>query len=168
MGSRQRILLALDVLQKAQVRLAAIALILIMLVTVIDVSMRYAFNSPLRGSYELVESLLLVFVFHGMSAAFLRRQNIVIDIIDAFAPRRGVVALIRLSDLLNFCCLLLIGAAMMEPAAQAFAYGDTKIELRLPLYVLWTIAFAGLGGAVLCAIGALWRKPAPDSEVPHP
>ena len=55
-------------------------------VTLLDVFLRYVFNSPIRGSYDLVETMLVVFVFHGMSTAFLQRRNIVIDLIDSFAP----------------------------------------------------------------------------------
>ena len=46
----------------------------------------------MRGSYDIVEAMLLIFVFNGMSTAFLHRKNITIDIIDSFvaaAPRRG-------------------------------------------------------------------------------
>ena len=50
--------------------------------------LRYVFNSPIRASYDLVEAMLLVFVFNGMSTAFLQRRNIVIDLIDSFADAR--------------------------------------------------------------------------------
>ena len=40
-------------LQTAQLRLAAIALMTMMLGTVLDVFFRYAFNKPLRISYDL-------------------------------------------------------------------------------------------------------------------
>ena len=51
-------------------------------------TLRYLFNNPIRGSYDLVEAMLVIFVFHGMSTAFLQRRNIVIDLIDYFrAPR---------------------------------------------------------------------------------
>ena len=49
--------------------------------------MRYVFNSPIRGAYELVEAMMVVFVFNGMSTAFLQRRNIVIDLIDSIAHR---------------------------------------------------------------------------------
>ena len=69
--------------------------------TLADVFLRYVFNSPIRGAYELVEAMLVVFVFHGMSTAFLQRRNIVIDLIDSFAHRFIVAALIRIADVLT-------------------------------------------------------------------
>ena len=52
-----------------------------MLVTVLDVFMRYLFNRPIRASLETVEVMLLVFVFNGMAAAFFGRRHIVIDLL---------------------------------------------------------------------------------------
>jgi TRAP-type C4-dicarboxylate transport system permease small subunit len=130
-------------LQRAQFRLAATALLVMMMGTVIDVFFRYAFNMPLRISYDLVESMLVIYVFHGMAGAFLKRRNIVIDIVDAMA------------DIVSVLCLAIFAYAMIRPGLQAFDYGDHKLELGLPLYVLWIFAFAGICGTILCAVAAL-------------
>ena len=45
-------------LQRVQLRLASLALVVLMLVTVFDVLLRYLFNKPIRGSYDLVECML--------------------------------------------------------------------------------------------------------------
>ena len=37
---------------------------------------------------------------------------------------------------------------------QAYQYGDRKLELGVPLYVLWGFALAGLLGTLICAIAA--------------
>jgi TRAP-type C4-dicarboxylate transport system permease small subunit len=155
-------------LQRAQLRLAALALIVMMLVTVADVVLRYLFNRPIPGSYDLVESTLVVFVFHGLSAVFLSRQNIEIDLIDSLVGRRAVILLTKLSDLLSIFALGLLGWAMVTPALQAYLYGDRKPELGLPIYVLWIFALAGLAGAMLCALALLFGRisPAP-SESPE-
>ncbi len=142
-------------LQRAQLRLAAVALIVMMLVTVADVALRYVANHPISGSYDLVESALVVFVFHGISAVFLGRQNIVIDIIDSVIGRRAVRLLIGLADLLSLVALAILAWAMTTPALQAFAYGDRKLELGLPIYVLWIFALAGMLGAMLCVIALI-------------
>ena len=92
MANRGRIYSLFEGLRIVQLWLAAIALIVMMCVTVLDVFLRYVFNSPVRGSYDLVEAMLVVFVFHGMSTAFLHRKNIIIDLIDSFASPRLVDA----------------------------------------------------------------------------
>jgi TRAP-type C4-dicarboxylate transport system permease small subunit len=142
-------------LQRAQFRLAATALLVMMMGTVIDVFFRYAFNMPLRISYDLVESMLVIYVFHGMAGAFLKRRNIVIDIVDAMVDPRVVQALIVMADIVSVLCLAIFAYAMIRPGLQAFDYGDHKLELGLPLYVLWIFAFAGICGTILCAVAAL-------------
>lgn len=157
--SRERALSLLNRLKALELRIAASALVLMMLVTVADVFLRYVFNSPVRGSYDLVECMLVVFVFHGMAASFLNRKNIVIDVLDHFLSERVLVVLIRISDVLSIACLLLMVWAMTTPASQAFNYGDRKIDLNLPLWILWAVAFAGMGATILCSIGATLTRP---------
>jgi TRAP-type C4-dicarboxylate transport system permease small subunit len=125
-----------------------------MCVTVIDVFLRYVFNSPIRASYDLVEAMMILFVFNGISTAFLQRRNIVIDLIDSFIGRRVVGFLIRFSDALTIATLLLFIYAMLTPALQSYGYGERKMELGLSIYLLWAAALIGLTGAILCALGA--------------
>jgi TRAP-type C4-dicarboxylate transport system permease small subunit len=161
---RHRTVTLLERLRLAQLRLASAALVILMLVTLLDVFLRYVFNSPVRGSYDLVETMLVVFVFHGMSTAFLQRRNIVIDLIDSLAHRYVVTALIRVSDGLTIMTLALFGYAMITPAMQAFAYGDLKMELQVPVWYLWAAALIGIAGAILCAIGALLAPARPQHD----
>jgi TRAP-type C4-dicarboxylate transport system permease small subunit len=147
-------------LQQAQSRLAATALVVMMLATVVDVFFRYAFNKPLRISYDLIESMMVIYVFHGMAAVFLKRRNIAIDLIDSFAGGTVIRFLIVVADGLSIACLVILAWAMTGPALQAFNYGDRKLELGLPLYVLWAVALLGIAGTILCALAAAFAGPA--------
>jgi len=131
------------------------ALVVMIGVTVADVCLRYLLGRPIYGAYDIVESCLVVFVFHGMAAVFLNRRNIVIDLIDSVVGPRITTALIRFSDALSIALLGLIVWAMIAPAVEAFQYGDRKLELGLPVYILWIAALVGLLGTILCALGAL-------------
>jgi TRAP-type C4-dicarboxylate transport system permease small subunit len=144
-------------LKSAQVRLAMIALVIMMGSTCVDVALRFLFNRPIRGAYDIVEACLVVFVFHGMSASFFARKNIVIDIIDSLVSPRLQYVLVRLSDVVSVVLLMLVTAAMISPALQAYDYGDRKLELGLQLWVLWIFAIVGLIGTLLCALGPLFR-----------
>ncbi len=152
---RSRALAALERLRRVQLRLAAVALIVMMSVTIADVTLRYVFNAPIRGAYDLVSSMLVVFVFNGMSTAFLQRRNIVIDLINSFTHRHVVAVLIRVADVLAILMLVMFAYAMITPAMQAYSYGDRKLELQLPIWILWVIAGIGMAGAIACAGGAL-------------
>lgn len=164
MTIRTRLFRLLEGLRTVQLWIAACALVLMMGVTVVDVFMRYLFNQPVRGSYDFVESTLVVVVFFGMATAFLHRRNIVIDLIDTFASERLIAILIRIADILSIAALALFAYAMIVPAQQAFSYGDRKLELQLPVFVLWAVALIGMAGTILCAFGALLRRPEPPGD----
>ncbi|HEY6993583.1 MAG TPA: TRAP transporter small permease [Xanthobacteraceae bacterium] len=159
-NGRERLLAVADRVQRAQLWVAVVALVVLMLVTVFDVFLRYLFNRPIRGSYDMVETMLLVFVFNGMAASFFGRRHIVIDLLDALVGARATALLIRLADVLAVVCLGLLAWAMLLPAGQAYAYGDVKLELGLPIYVLWFIALISLVGTMFCALATLVAKPA--------
>jgi len=145
---------AVQRLQAAQLRLSAVALMTMMTGTVLDVFFRYAFNKPLRISYDLVESMMVIYVFHGISSVFLARRNIVIDVIDSLVSPAVLRILAAIADVVSVLCLLLFLWGMIEPATQAFQYGDRKLELGVPLYALWGFALAGLLGTLVCAVFA--------------
>ena len=159
MKIRDRLIVVADRLQRIQLWLAAFALTILMLITVADVFLRYLFNSPVRGSYDMVESMLIVFVFNSMAAGFFLRRNVVIDLIDSAVGRRATAVLIRIADLLSVVCLGLVLWAMLGPAMQAYDYGDRKLELNLPIYVLWILAFLGALGTIFCALVTLVARP---------
>lgn len=166
MADSRRIFSLFDGLRTVQLWLAAAALIAMMGVTVADVFFRYVFNSPVRGSYDMVEATLVVFVFHGMSTAFLHRKHITIDLIDSFAGVRTVSLLVRLSDVLSIAAVVFFTYAMLVPAFQSYAYADVKLELQLPIWWLWVAALSGMAGAILCALGALLAPSAASHDGP--
>jgi TRAP-type C4-dicarboxylate transport system permease small subunit len=145
--------------RQVQLGIAMAALVVMMLVTVADVFMRYAFSQPIRGAYGMTEACLAVFVFHGVSMTFEGRRNVVIDLIDGVVPRLFVDLLIRVADIMSIAVLVLIGWTMIDPAMQAWVYGDLKPELGLPLYYLWAIAGVGVVGTLVSAFGALLSPP---------
>jgi TRAP-type C4-dicarboxylate transport system permease small subunit len=159
MSARQRVVGLADRVQRSQLWVAEAALVILMLVTVLDVFMRYLFNRPIRASLETVEVMLLVFVFNGMAAAFFGRRHIVIDLLDGVFGARVTGMLIRIADVLSVLCLGLLAWAMLLPATQAYQYGDVKMELPIAIYVLWIVALASLAGTIFCALVTLLARP---------
>ena len=126
-----------DRVQRSQLWVAEAALVILMLVTVLDVFMRYLFNRPIRASLETVEVMLLVFVFNGMAAAFFGRRHIVIDLLDGVFGARITGMLIRIADVLSVLCL----------------------GLQIAIYVLGIVALASLAGTFFCALVTLLACP---------
>jgi len=124
--------------------------------TVADVVLRYGFGHPIHGAYDIVECLLVVFVFNGLSLVFLDRAHIVIDLVDHLSGRATKRRLVRFGDIAAVAALLLILWAMIDPALQAYDYGDRKLELGIKIWIVWAAAFAGTIGAILCAVFMAW------------
>ena len=160
MNAREWLVTVASWVQRTQLWVAVSALVILMMTTVLDVFMRYLFTRPIRISYETVEIMLLVFVFNGMAAAFFGRRHIVIDLLDKALGPRLTAMLIHIADILSVLCLGLLMWAMLLPAAQAYQYGDAKLELRIPLYVLWIVALASMVGTMFCALVTLVARPA--------
>lgn len=147
-----------------QLAVAMLALVVMGAVTVADVTLKYLFSQPVAGAYDLVESLLPVVIFNGLPATLLRRQNIVIDLVDHLAGPRRTRLLVAAADLVMLAMLGLIAWAMIGPALQAMEYGDRKLELGLPIWAVWAGALVGMAGSVLAALAAaLAGPPAPAS-----
>lgn len=151
-------------LRTAQIAISMFAATVIVLSTTADVALRYGFGRPIHGAYDIVECMLVLLVFHGLSAVFLDRGHIVIDLVDHLVGSRLRRGLLGLGDVAGVLALLLMAWAMVEPAVQAWDYGDRKLELGLPVWVVWVFAGTGMAGAIVCAVGVALlgdRRPTP-------
>ncbi len=143
-------------IRAVQTVLAVLAVLIIVVSTVADIVLRYGFGRPIHGAYEIVETMLVVFVFNGMSLVFLDRGHIVIDLVDHLVGGRARRGLLAFGDLASIAALLLMLWAMFDPAMQAFEYGDRKLELGLKVWVIWAFAIGGTIGGAVCAMAAAW------------
>lgn len=155
---------AVDGLRALQLRIAWVALVVMMMAIVVDVALRFLFNHPISGAYDLVEICLATFVFHGVPACFFARKHIVIDLIDHWIPESVILLLTRLSDVITVALLGLMIWAMTQPALQAYEYGDRKLELGTPLWIVWVVAILGLAGALISALAAFFEPVTPVSK----
>ena len=154
----------LDGLFELLFRLSMLALAAMMLVVVCDVASRYLLNQPIRGAYDLVEMLLPVTIFFGLPSVVADRQEIVIDLIDGFLPEGVTRVFIGVSSLLGIVMLCFVEWSMWGPAQQAYRYGDVKLELNTPVWILWIPAFLGIGATILAALKVFLEVMASDRE----
>ncbi len=141
--------------------IASAALVLMMLVVVGDVVMRGAFNRPVRGAYDAVSILLLVMVAFGFAPVIVRRGEIVIDLIDGAIGPRAVRVLGSIAALLTAAVMLFFGWASLDPARNAWRYGDRSLELGVPQWALWGVLLTGMLGILWAAavqILGYWRE----------
>lgn len=128
---------------------AALLLMLLMLLTFIDVCGRNLVNRPVSGASELTEILLAGVIFLMLPRVALRRQHIVIDLIDQFVTRRAHATLNVFAALLSTVLFSIVGWQMWIQGNKALGYADSTPVLNVPIApVLYGIAvLAGFSAA---------------------
>ncbi len=127
-----------------------------MLLTVADVVLRAAFNTPIRGVYELVELLLAYTFFLALPAVFLRDENILVNSIDDLFPR-AVPALKRFAEIFAFVVLAVMTWQGFIAARDAIEFHDVTADLSLPRVLHWIAVLAGLVGSGIAALAMAMR-----------
>lgn len=135
-----------------QLWIASAALVVMMLVVVSDVVLRAAFNTPVQGAYDVVSIALLVMVCFGTGPVIVKRGEILIDLIDTAVGPRGVRLLGAIGSILSFAVITFIAWSMINPARDAWRWGGYSLELGVPQWALWALAFVGLAGILWAAI----------------
>lgn len=69
------------------------ALGVIVLLTVLDITLRYVFNRPLGYAVEVVELALCIVVFIGIIVCTAKRAHVIMDILLTRLPQRGAAAI---------------------------------------------------------------------------
>lgn len=113
-----RLLLRLDIVLASA---AAVAIIVMMLVTAADVVMRYGFNAPLHWAYDLITQYLLVAsFFFGFSYTLRRNQHISVDFFARRLPEWQYHLWLSLGCFVAGCIFTVIAWLGAEEALSAW------------------------------------------------
>jgi TRAP-type C4-dicarboxylate transport system permease small subunit len=137
---------------------AALFLIAMMLITVIDVLLRSLFAIPIFGTFELVELFLVATIFLALPATFLREENVVVDLIDHMIPAGGIRWLRLLGLLLSLIFLAAMLWRMWQPAMDTLEFGDQTLSLEIPKIVHWLPILFGVACTLIAVIVVLLRE----------
>lgn len=162
---RQKGIFGIDRIFRFTSVLSAIALLVMMAVTVIDVGMSNMMHRPIIGAFDLVVTALVFAIFLGIPVTFQREGNIVVDVVDHFVPDSVVKKLRVLARILSLVFLAILLFCMVDPALDAYKYGERKQELGLPLYVIWIPMLVGVGFAIFGCIDSIVRGRRAASQV---
>jgi TRAP-type C4-dicarboxylate transport system permease small subunit len=122
-----------------------------MLLTVADVTLRAVLNTPIRGTYELIELLLTCTFFAALPAVFLRQEHIIVDVVDNLAPC-WVPVLKRVAEVLAVVILAVMVWQAWIAAADTLVFNDVTADLGLPKLLHWTALLTGLIVSGLAAL----------------
>jgi TRAP-type C4-dicarboxylate transport system permease small subunit len=117
--------------------------------TAADVILRYWFNAPVSGAFELTEIMLAALIFAALPLTTDRDEHVTVDLVDALVPARGQRVLRVIGDVVSALALGVFAWRLTLQALQLMADGTRTFSLSLPMHPLaW---FAALG----CALSAV-------------
>lgn len=113
--------------------LAGVLLFCMMTLTFADVVLRYLFNAPLRGSFEITELMLVVLIFAALPLVSRREEHVVMDFLDRYIPLAIYRVLRALEHVVSAAVMFGMGWLLWQKAGKLAAYGDTSAVLRIEL-----------------------------------
>lgn len=131
-------------------RIGQFILVLMVLTTVVDVFLRYLFNSPILGSYELTEFMMAILVFGSVAYTMVVKGHVTVDLVITRLPARAQAIL---ECITCFIAFLLFGMATYRNvihAKKVWERNDVSAELFIPISPF--VLFVAIGIAVLSLV----------------
>ncbi len=139
-------------------RVAAIFLLAMMALNVIDVGLRSGFNAPIFGTYEIIELFLAAAAFLAIPEVFLRDQHITIELIDQVVPPAVVRWLKLIGTFVALVFVALLAWHMTQPAREFIEFNDVTIDLHLPIIWKASLVLAAFAFAVVAVLVMFLRE----------
>lgn len=134
--------------------LGSAAVLVMMLLTVADVSMRFFFEKPIVGAVELGQ-ILMVLVFLAVPLTTTEESHVSVDlVVNRFSNRvKGIVRLVVLTLTLGICTLM----AWQAYTASAFSrlMNSTFSLLKVPEYPFYWVMVLGFVGMCVILAGQI-------------
>lgn len=135
-----------DRLYRVPEAVAALDLLLLMALVMIDVAGRYLLNKPIPGGYELVQLCMGVLVFSALPVVSRTNEHITIGLLDPYFKGAADTARRVFVDLFSAAALAFMTWRLAVHAGKLAANGDATPVLALPLAPIgwYMTAMAGL------------------------
>jgi TRAP-type C4-dicarboxylate transport system permease small subunit len=140
---------------------ASAALLVIMLLTCLDISMRYFFSSPIPGTYDLVSLLGAVLASFAMPYTMLQKGHVAVEILIQSLSKGKRLLIETLTHLLGISLFLVLVWQAIIHAEDMKEAGEVTPTLLVPFYpILYCMAvcFFGLCLAILANLIHIWAK----------
>lgn len=103
------------------------------LVSVVDATGRYLVNSPLVGSTEIIELLMIIVIFGSVPIVSQTKSHVKVDLFQFGKSERSLNIQKIIVELLNASVSLLLVYATWLKARSLIEYGDITQMLSIPL-----------------------------------
>jgi TRAP-type C4-dicarboxylate transport system permease small subunit len=140
---------------------ASASLLAIMLLTCLDVSMRYFFGRPIAGTYDLVSLLGAVLASFAMPFTMLQKGHVAVEILVQSLSRGKQLIIETVTHVLGISLFLVLVWQSIVLALDMKAAGEVTPTLLVPFYPIlycMAICFFGLCLAILVNLRHIWVK----------
>lgn len=130
--------------------IAAVFLAMMMVLTGADVTLRYLFNWPIPGSWELTQFMMAIVVAFGLAYCALQKGHVRVELVVSKLPR---LARVVMNNIASFAFLSLFILITWRTVPRALAWIDpmiTTVVLSIPVFPFVMLVAAGC--AVLCLV----------------
>lgn len=112
--------------------LAALMLLALVLVTVVDVVGRYLFRAPIGGADELTVFFMAIGIYAVLPRITWREDHVAVDLIDAVYPKRWIAARQIVMNLLAAAFMAVATWRLWILAVRLQGDGEVTMFLSLP------------------------------------
>jgi TRAP-type C4-dicarboxylate transport system permease small subunit len=121
-----------------------------MFLTTADVILRYFFESPLPGTYEILQYMMSIVIPFGIAYCAHEDAHVSVDILFASLPRRIQSFLQCVNSLIVLLLFLLIAWQSISYVQETYESGLTSGILYIPSYPF--VGAMALGFSTLCLV----------------
>lgn len=138
--------------------IVALTVFLMMCIIFVDVFLRYLFNAPIPGSFEIVRFMMAIMVFSAIPLVTISKGHIVVGLLDGvFTGRLGKVRDVAVG-LVSLGALGLMAYLMGVQGGQLARFNKITGYLELPLSPLAYFMAVLSVVAMLAQLQLLWAR----------
>ena len=128
--------------------IGAFSLFAMMCLTMADVGLRYIFNRPILGVFEITEFMVLILIFSFLGYTQARKSHVSVDLFMMLFPKRLKILIELFNHLACLAIMTLIAWMGVDKAVELMEAGEASPNLALPTYPF--VFFLILGCVVMC------------------
>lgn len=121
-----------------------------MFLTATDVILRYVFNRPIGGAYELIEYMMAILIPFGLAYCALQGGHVSVDLLVSRFPKKIQSIIGTITTLFCLGLFLLITWQNVIYIKEHFESNLTSAVLLIPVYPF--VAAVAIGSAALCLV----------------
>lgn len=130
--------------------IAAGFLAAMMVLTGVDVFLRYVFNRPVTGSYEMTEFMMPIVIAFGLAYCALEKGHVRVELVTSKLPETAQAVMNVFASLVFIGIFILLTWQTFLRAKGMFDVGQTSIVLYIPVFPF--VLAVAIGSAALCLV----------------